>query len=65
MKIKVLFISLSLLTIPSFTISAEEESSIFDEVVVTARKEKNLLNLYLFRSLHWMEIVLSQEILQR
>ena len=40
MKIKVLFISLSLLTIPSFTISAEEESSIFDEVVVTARKRE-------------------------
>ena len=40
MKIKVLFISLSLLTIPSFTISAEEESYIFDEVVVTARKRE-------------------------
>ena len=40
MKIKALFISLSLLTIPSFTISAEEETSIFDEVVVTARKRE-------------------------
>ena len=40
MKIKALLISISLLTIPSFTISAEEESSIFDEVVVTARKRE-------------------------
>jgi len=40
MKIKALLISTSLLTIPSFTISAEEESSIFDEVVVTARKRE-------------------------
>ena len=40
MRIKVIFLSLSLLTIPSFTYSAEEESSIFDEVVVTARKRE-------------------------
>ena len=40
MKFKALLISISLLTIPSFTISAEEESSIFDEVVVTARKRE-------------------------
>ena len=40
MRIKVIFLSISLLTIPSFTYSAEEESSIFDEVVVTARKRE-------------------------
>ena len=40
MRIKILLLSLSLLTIPSFTYSAEEESSIFDEVVVTARKRE-------------------------
>jgi len=40
MKIKALFLGLSLITIPSFTFSAEEESSIFDEVVVTARKRE-------------------------
>ncbi len=40
MRIKVILLSLSLLTIPSFTYSAEEESSIFDEVVVTARKRE-------------------------
>ena len=40
MKIKALLLGLSLITIPSFTFSAEEESSIFDEVVVTARKRE-------------------------
>ena len=40
MRIKILLLSLSLLTIPSFTYSAEEETSIFDEVVVTARKRE-------------------------
>ena len=40
MKIKTLLLGLSLITIPSFTFSAEEESSIFDEVVVTARKRE-------------------------
>ena len=43
MKIKALLLGLSLITIPSFTFSAEEETSIFDEVVVTARKrEENI-----------------------
>ena len=40
MRIWIILLSLSLLTIPSFTFSAEEESSIFDEVVVTARKRE-------------------------
>lgn len=40
MKIKIILLSFSLLTIPSFTFSDEEESSIFDEVVVTARKRE-------------------------
>ena len=40
MRIKIILLSLSLLTIPSFSYSAEEESSIFDEVVVTARKRE-------------------------
>ena len=40
MRIKILLLSLSLLIIPSFTFSAEEETSIFDEVVVTARKRE-------------------------
>ncbi|MBV06350.1 MAG: hypothetical protein CMD53_03315, partial [Gammaproteobacteria bacterium] len=40
MKLKALFLGISLITIPSFTFSAEEESSIFDEVVVTARKRE-------------------------
>jgi len=46
MKLKALFLGLSLISIPSFTFSAEssesadEGSSIFDEVVVTARKRE-------------------------
>ena len=40
MRIKIILLGLSLITIPSFTFSAEEESSIFDEVVVTARKRE-------------------------
>ena len=40
MKIRALLLTIPLLTIPSFTFSAEEESSIFDEVVVTARKRE-------------------------
>ena len=40
MKIGALLLTIPLLTIPSFTFSAEEESSIFDEVVVTARKRE-------------------------
>jgi len=42
MKFKILLLSLSLLTIPSISISAEdeEESSILEEVVVTARKRE-------------------------
>ena len=40
MNIKTLLLGVSLITIPSFTFSAEEESSIFDEVVVTARKRE-------------------------
>ena len=40
MRIKTILLGLSLITIPSFTFSAEEESSIFDEVVVTARKRE-------------------------
>ena len=40
MRLKAIFLGLSLITIPSFTFSAEEESSIFDEVVVTARKRE-------------------------
>ena len=41
MRINTFLISISLLvTFPSFTISAEEESTIFDEVVVTARKRE-------------------------
>ena len=37
MKIRI-FLCLSLITIPSVNIFAEEEASVFDEVVVTARK---------------------------
>ena len=33
-------IALTLVTIPSLTISAEEDASIFDEVVVTARQRE-------------------------
>ena len=40
MRINTILLGLSLITIPSFTFSAEEESSIFDEVVVTARKRE-------------------------
>jgi len=40
MRIKTILLGISLITIPSFTFSAEEESSIFDEVVVTARKRE-------------------------
>ena len=38
MKTRIFLLCLSLVTIPSTTIFAEEEVSVFDEVVVTARK---------------------------
>ncbi len=38
MKIRIFLLCLSLITIPSTSIFAEEEASVFDEVVVTARK---------------------------
>ena len=38
MKTRIFLLCLSLITIPSTSIFAEEEVSVFDEVVVTARK---------------------------
>ena len=38
MKTRIFLLCLSLITIPSSSIFAEEEVSVFDEVVVTARK---------------------------
>ena len=38
MKTRIFLLCLSLITIPSTSIFAEEEASVFDEVVVTARK---------------------------
>ena len=38
MKTRIFLLCLSLITIPSVSIFAEEEASVFDEVTVTARK---------------------------
>ena len=42
---------LSFLSFPSFSFSADEESSVFDEVVVTARQREETLNQYPFQLL--------------
>ena len=42
MKLRIILLSLSLTTISAFSFSAEEEVSVFDEIVVTARKRAEL-----------------------
>ena len=42
MKIRIFLLCLSFVTIPSTSIFAEEEASVFDEVVVTARKRAEI-----------------------
>ena len=42
MKLWIILLSLSLTTISAFSFSAEEEVSVFDEIVVTARKRAEL-----------------------